>query len=87
MADESRQVTAARASAKYECSKLCSRFLELVRKNLMSAGQQAKLAGDTVTASRVQTAVEELYRAQDSNESFQRGASDELAAILEEMKK
>ena len=82
MTDESRQTTA-RASAKCECSKLCSAFLELARKTLISAGQEAKIAGDTVTASRAQTAVEQLYRAQDSNESFQRGASDELAAIQE----
>ena len=84
MADESRQVTASRANAKHECSKLCGKFLELARGTLISAGQQAKLAGDTITASRAQTAIEELYRTQDSNESFQRRASDELAAIQEE---
>ena len=81
--ENERRQTTAPARMKDGRARLCGQFLELARRNLWSAIQEAKVAGDAITASRAQTALEELYRAQDSNESFQRGAADELAAAQE----
>lgn len=74
------------ATDKLTHSNVCTLALSHAQTGLARAHAEAVYGGDTITASRIQTTMDFLYRAQDSSTSFNTEAVRELTRTEEKEK-